>query len=209
MPEPVAGAVDRAAADDDLARGRAAARRRRRRRSRCATRSPAHVPRLVRAVLLLRRDPRRPASRQLHRPAGPHRQPAGFRLHPGLPGGFVKGVIDLYHALQRDDRDLAVAAYESWGFGNLSHEMIDGAEPLGAPSSTARCSRTARAKIQETPSRRLRPRGHRDVHRRHPARWAASRRRANSSSWTAPRSASARCSSTSRPRSTGTGCSTS
>ena len=37
---------------------------------------------------------------------------------------FVKGVIDLYHALQRDDRDLAVSAYQSWGFGNLSHEMI-------------------------------------------------------------------------------------
>ncbi|HVR68020.1 MAG TPA: AarF/ABC1/UbiB kinase family protein, partial [Verrucomicrobiae bacterium] len=29
---------------------------------------------------------------------------------------FVKGVIDLYHALQNGDRDLAVHAYESWGF---------------------------------------------------------------------------------------------
>jgi predicted unusual protein kinase regulating ubiquinone biosynthesis (AarF/ABC1/UbiB family) len=38
---------------------------------------------------------------------------------------FVRGVIDLYHALQRDDRDLAVHAYQSWGFGNLSHEMIE------------------------------------------------------------------------------------
>jgi predicted unusual protein kinase regulating ubiquinone biosynthesis (AarF/ABC1/UbiB family) len=38
---------------------------------------------------------------------------------------FVRGVIDLYHALQRDDRDLAVHAYRSWGFGNLSREMID------------------------------------------------------------------------------------
>ena len=37
---------------------------------------------------------------------------------------FVSGVIDLYHALQRDDRELAVHAYESWGFGNLSREMI-------------------------------------------------------------------------------------
>ena len=37
---------------------------------------------------------------------------------------FVSGVIDLYRALQRDDRDLAVHAYESWGFGNLSREMI-------------------------------------------------------------------------------------
>ena len=38
---------------------------------------------------------------------------------------FVSGVIDLYHALQRDDRELAVHAYESWGFGNLSREMIE------------------------------------------------------------------------------------
>ncbi|HML09757.1 MAG TPA: AarF/ABC1/UbiB kinase family protein [Stellaceae bacterium] len=37
---------------------------------------------------------------------------------------FVKGVIDLYHALERDDEELAVEAYESWGFGNLSKEMI-------------------------------------------------------------------------------------
>src|SRR5271155_5206923 len=38
---------------------------------------------------------------------------------------FVRGVIDLYHALQRSDRDLAVHAYQSWGFGNLSNEMIE------------------------------------------------------------------------------------
>jgi predicted unusual protein kinase regulating ubiquinone biosynthesis (AarF/ABC1/UbiB family) len=40
-------------------------------------------------------------------------------------GKFVKGVIDLYRALDNDDRDLAVAAYRSWGFGNLTNEMID------------------------------------------------------------------------------------
>jgi predicted unusual protein kinase regulating ubiquinone biosynthesis (AarF/ABC1/UbiB family) len=38
---------------------------------------------------------------------------------------FVRGVIDLYHALERGDRDLAVYAYRSWGFGNLSGEVID------------------------------------------------------------------------------------
>jgi predicted unusual protein kinase regulating ubiquinone biosynthesis (AarF/ABC1/UbiB family) len=38
---------------------------------------------------------------------------------------FVRGVIDLYHALQRGDRDLAVHAYRSWGFGNLSSEIIE------------------------------------------------------------------------------------
>ncbi len=37
---------------------------------------------------------------------------------------FVKGVIDLYHALDRDDEALAIHAYESWGFRNLSREMI-------------------------------------------------------------------------------------
>jgi predicted unusual protein kinase regulating ubiquinone biosynthesis (AarF/ABC1/UbiB family) len=41
-----------------------------------------------------------------------------------FPPRFVKGVIDLYHALQRDDPELAVEAYRSWGFGDLSHEMI-------------------------------------------------------------------------------------
>jgi predicted unusual protein kinase regulating ubiquinone biosynthesis (AarF/ABC1/UbiB family) len=40
-------------------------------------------------------------------------------------GKFVKGVIDLYRALDTDDRDLAVAAYRSWGFGHLTNEIID------------------------------------------------------------------------------------
>ena len=38
---------------------------------------------------------------------------------------FVQGVIDLYHALERGDRDLAVHAYETWGFEGLSAEVID------------------------------------------------------------------------------------
>ena len=38
---------------------------------------------------------------------------------------FVKGVIDLFHALQKGDRALAVSAYETWGFTGLSNEMID------------------------------------------------------------------------------------
>ena len=42
-----------------------------------------------------------------------------------FPASFVRGVIDLYHTLQREDRDLAVHAYQSWGFGNLSREMIE------------------------------------------------------------------------------------
>jgi len=39
--------------------------------------------------------------------------------------GFVKGVIDLYHALDQDDEELAVAAYENWGFKNLNRALID------------------------------------------------------------------------------------
>jgi predicted unusual protein kinase regulating ubiquinone biosynthesis (AarF/ABC1/UbiB family) len=42
-----------------------------------------------------------------------------------FPAGFVKGVIDLYHALDGEDETLAIAAYESWGFRNLSRELID------------------------------------------------------------------------------------
>lgn len=38
---------------------------------------------------------------------------------------FVKGVIDLYWALQRGDRDLAIAAYESWGFDQLNNATVD------------------------------------------------------------------------------------
>ncbi|MCB2109148.1 MAG: AarF/ABC1/UbiB kinase family protein [Rhodobacteraceae bacterium] len=38
---------------------------------------------------------------------------------------FVKGVIDLYFAVERGDRDLAVSAYETWGFTGLKNEVID------------------------------------------------------------------------------------
>ena len=38
---------------------------------------------------------------------------------------LVKGVIDLYHALEKGDRDLAVNAYETWGFTDLRHEVIE------------------------------------------------------------------------------------
>jgi predicted unusual protein kinase regulating ubiquinone biosynthesis (AarF/ABC1/UbiB family) len=38
---------------------------------------------------------------------------------------FVQGVIDLYHSLQNNDRALAVHAYETWGFQNLSNEVLD------------------------------------------------------------------------------------
>jgi predicted unusual protein kinase regulating ubiquinone biosynthesis (AarF/ABC1/UbiB family) len=40
-------------------------------------------------------------------------------------GEFVEGVINLYRALQRDDRALAVHAFETWGFKNLNKDQID------------------------------------------------------------------------------------
>lgn len=42
-----------------------------------------------------------------------------------FPPSFVSGVIDLYRALRDGNRDLAVHAYETWGFENLSDELID------------------------------------------------------------------------------------
>lgn len=38
---------------------------------------------------------------------------------------FVRAVIDLYWALCREDEDLAISAYETWGFKNLNREMIE------------------------------------------------------------------------------------
>ena len=42
-----------------------------------------------------------------------------------FPPSFVKGVIDLYYALLHKDKDRAVAAYESWGFMNLTNDLIE------------------------------------------------------------------------------------
>ncbi len=38
---------------------------------------------------------------------------------------FVKGVIDLYFALENNDEELAVEAYRSWGFETLDRELLD------------------------------------------------------------------------------------
>ncbi|WP_456237114.1 ABC1 kinase family protein [Arenibaculum pallidiluteum] len=38
---------------------------------------------------------------------------------------FVGGVLDLYRALDRGDEELAVHAYEAWGFSNPSRELIE------------------------------------------------------------------------------------
>jgi predicted unusual protein kinase regulating ubiquinone biosynthesis (AarF/ABC1/UbiB family) len=41
-----------------------------------------------------------------------------------FPSPFVGAVINLYRALRDGDEDLAVHAYETWGFSNLSRDMI-------------------------------------------------------------------------------------
>ena len=42
-----------------------------------------------------------------------------------FPPKFVGGVIDLYHALMNKDNDLAVHAYETWGFKDLSKQQVE------------------------------------------------------------------------------------
>ncbi len=42
-----------------------------------------------------------------------------------FPPSFVRGVIDLYNALQNDDEALAVQAYETWGFTNLNRDLLE------------------------------------------------------------------------------------
>ena len=41
-----------------------------------------------------------------------------------FPTAFVRGVIELYQALRDNDPDLAVHAYETWGFTEISHELL-------------------------------------------------------------------------------------
>lgn len=38
---------------------------------------------------------------------------------------LIQGVIDLYRSLQRNDEELAVQAYRSWGFTNLNKNLIE------------------------------------------------------------------------------------
>ncbi len=42
-----------------------------------------------------------------------------------FPPKFVGGVIDLYNALRNEDIELAVYAYETWGFESLSKEQVE------------------------------------------------------------------------------------
>lgn len=42
-----------------------------------------------------------------------------------FPPSFVGGTVALYRALQADDFDAAYAAYEKWGFQNLSKDLVE------------------------------------------------------------------------------------
>jgi predicted unusual protein kinase regulating ubiquinone biosynthesis (AarF/ABC1/UbiB family) len=42
-----------------------------------------------------------------------------------FPPAFVGGVVDLYRGLERGDDELVVKAYETWGFKNLSRDLIE------------------------------------------------------------------------------------
>jgi predicted unusual protein kinase regulating ubiquinone biosynthesis (AarF/ABC1/UbiB family) len=42
-----------------------------------------------------------------------------------FPTRFVGGVVDLYHGLRDHDDALVVRAYETWGFRNLTRELIE------------------------------------------------------------------------------------
>jgi predicted unusual protein kinase regulating ubiquinone biosynthesis (AarF/ABC1/UbiB family) len=42
-----------------------------------------------------------------------------------FPASFVEGVIEHYRGLLENDRDRVAAAYESWGFKNLSNDLIE------------------------------------------------------------------------------------
>jgi predicted unusual protein kinase regulating ubiquinone biosynthesis (AarF/ABC1/UbiB family) len=42
-----------------------------------------------------------------------------------FPPSFVGGVVDLYNGLRKNNDELVVHAYETWGFKKLSRELID------------------------------------------------------------------------------------
>ncbi len=42
-----------------------------------------------------------------------------------FPAKFIGGVIDLYNALMKNDNELAVHAYETWGFENLTKDHVE------------------------------------------------------------------------------------
>lgn len=42
-----------------------------------------------------------------------------------FPPRFIKGILDLYHALRKDDHALTKRAYAAWGFENLTDPLVE------------------------------------------------------------------------------------
>ena len=84
-----------------------------------------YVSGVVRATLFLWGYSWRSSSWELHGAARWIDKSNGFWCVRAFKSSFVKGVIDLYKALRDGDPTLAVHAYETWGFDNLSQEVID------------------------------------------------------------------------------------
>jgi hypothetical protein len=198
-------AVDQAAADDDLAR-RPPLLTARDAPGRDAQPHRAHVPRLVRAVLrygVIHGDPH--LGNYSIRDDGDVNL-LDFGAIRVFPPAFVGGVIDLYRALRDGDEALALHAYESWGFKDLSKESIQVLNRWAAFIYAPLMEDRPRL-IQETNSgsygREVAEKVHAELRRiggvRPPREFVLMDRAAIGS---------ARCSCTSRPRSTGTSCST-
>jgi predicted unusual protein kinase regulating ubiquinone biosynthesis (AarF/ABC1/UbiB family) len=85
-----------------------------------------------------------------------------------FPPSFVRGVIELYKALRDDDPELAVHAYETWGFRDLRREVIEVLN-IWAEFVYAPLLRDEVARIQESDSglygARVASRVHRELRR--------------------------------------------
>ena len=140
--------------------------------------------------------------------AGPDRQSARFRLHQDLSGLVrARRHRSVPRIAARRSRPRRPRLSELGVRQSVARDDR-GAEPLGVIClwPAARRSRAADpGKARAGPTAPVWPKACTAIS----AGSAGSDRRASSSLWTAPRSGSARCSCTSRPRSTGTSCSTS
>ena len=174
--------------------------------SRCARREARNticdgaVRRLVAAFLAVRRHSWRSTSRQLFgRRLGRGGRRGGSRRSicsttaacASFPPRFVGGVVELYRGAEARRQARVVHAYELWGFTRSVARNDRGAEHLGALHLRAAGRRPRAQHRRRRQARRIRPsRGLRGGARPQ-ARRGRSRCRANSCSWTAPRSASA------------------
>ena len=119
-------AVDRAPVDDDLARGRADPRYREGAARRCATRSRCGCSGsgTCRSTITASSTATRISAITRSRRTAPSISSISAASASSRLVSSTASSTSTTRS-QRDDRDLAVHAYRSWGFGNLSNEMID------------------------------------------------------------------------------------